>query len=84
MRSDGDLVTENSDGDARVVRLMRDERGEGFERYAQRNRGVSERHLPDRILATEHCRVQARQAGNVLRAEAGGALVRRLQRCLQH
>lgn len=74
----GDAVAEDGDGEAGVIGIVGDERGEGFEGDIDGESGVGEVDVGEREFAGEGSGGEAREAGGILRAEAVLAFVGRL------
>ena len=74
----GDAVTEDGDGEAGVIGVVRDEGGEGFEGDVDGESGVGEIDVGERKFAGEASGGEAREAGSVCGTEAVLAFVRRL------
>jgi hypothetical protein len=74
----GDAIAQDGDRKTALVRLVRDERGEGFERDADGEDGVGEIDARERKLAGESRIGEADEARGVLGAESAGAFIGRL------
>ena len=74
----GNAIAQDCDREAALVGVVRDERGERFERDADGERGVGEIDAGERKLAGESCAGESDEAGRVLGAESARAFIGRL------
>jgi hypothetical protein len=74
----GDAISQDGDGEAALVGVVRDEGGEGFKRDAHGEGGVGEIDAGEGEFAGEGGGGEADEAGGVLGTESAGAFIGRL------
>jgi len=77
-------VSQDSHGQAGVIRIVRDERGEGFELNVYGKIGIEKAHPGQRVLAGELRAGKPAQAGSVIRSETILAFIRRQNPRFEH